>query len=99
MNEHLAKFVLGIVALVIAVLANGYVVMTMWGWFISPTFDLEVLTFSESIGFSMFISYCTSNPSFIKDEFKEGFINQLATAVIRPVVILGFAYLYLTVFF
>ena len=99
MNENLAKFVLGLVALVIAVLANGYVVMTMWGWFISPSFDLEILTFSESIGFSMFVTYCTNSPLHIKDEFKESFPTQLTSAVIRPAITLAFAYLYLIVFF
>lgn len=99
MYEGLAKFVLGLVALVISVLANGYVVMTMWGWFVSPTFNLEILTFSESIGFSVFISYYTSNPSFIKEEFKEDLGKQLVGLVIRPVVTLALAYLYLNIFF
>ena len=99
MNENLAKFVLGVVALVVAVLANGYVVMTMWEWFISPTFNLEVLNFSESIGFSMFVTYCANSPSFIKEEFKEGFGKQLAGAVMKPIMTLAFAYLYLNIFF
>ena len=99
MNENLAKFVLGVVALVFIVIINGYVVMTMWGWFISPTFNLEVLTFSESIGLSMFVTYCTNDPSSIKEEFKEDLTSQLITATIRPVIALTFAYLYLNIFF
>tara|TARA_R110000803_G_scaffold95395_3_gene163371 strand:- start:9735 stop:10076 length:342 start_codon:yes stop_codon:yes gene_type:complete len=99
MNENLAKFVLGSVALVVAVLANGYVVMTMWGWFISPTFSMELLTFSESIGLSMFVTYCANSPSFIKEEFKDEFGKQLAGAVFRPLVTLAFACLYLNIFF
>ena len=99
MNENLAKFVLGIVALIVAVLGNGYVVMTLWEWFVSPTFNLELLSFSESIGFSMFVTYVTYTPTFIKDEFKEDFSSQLTGLVFRPLVILAFAYLYLNVFF
>ena len=59
MNEKLAKFVLGVVALIVAILGNGYATMTLWGWFISPTFDLSVLSFSESIGLSVFVTYRT----------------------------------------
>ena len=99
MNENLAKFALGLVALVIVVLANGYAVMTMWDWFIHPTFKLELLTFSESIGFSMFITYCTTSQAFIKDEFKEEFGKQLTGSVMKPLITLAFAYLYLNIFF
>ena len=99
MNENLAKFVLGLVALVVAVLSNGYVVMTMWEWFVSPTFNLDLLTFAESIGLSMFITYVTSNPTWIKSEFKEEFWSQLAGVALRPIITLAFAYLYLNIFF
>ena len=99
MNENLAKLVLGAVALAVAVIANGYVVMTMWGWFISPTFSMEILTFSESIGLSMFVNYCANRPSFIKEEFKDEFGKKLASAVFRPLATLAFAYLYLNIFF
>lgn len=99
MYEKLGKFILGIVALIVAVLGNGYVTMTIWGWFIAPTFGLSVLSFSEAIGFSLFISYCTYHPSFIKDEFKDDFSQQLITAVCRPIVALAFAYMYLKIFF
>jgi hypothetical protein len=42
--------------LVVAILFQGFVIMVTWGWFISPTFNVQELNFKQSIGLGIFIS-------------------------------------------
>jgi len=42
--------------LVVDILFEGFMIMVMWGWLISPTFNVHELNFNQSIGLSVFIS-------------------------------------------
>ena len=51
---------LGVFALpVIDVIWEGYVLMTLWGWFIVPTFRLPALTLALAIGVTCVIGLMT----------------------------------------
>jgi hypothetical protein len=38
---------------------SAFVVMTLWGWFVTPTFGLAPLTFFQAMGLDIFVSFLT----------------------------------------
>ena len=48
-----------LILLVPVVLLNGWMLKTMWGWFIVPTFGLKVLSIGQALGVSMVASLFT----------------------------------------
>lgn len=99
MDKVLAQFVLGVTGFAVAVVANGYATMVLWGWFIAPLFDLSIISFAEAIGLSVFITYSTQQSTALKPEFEIEFSKKLSIAVIRPFLVLAVGWLYLKLFF
>ena len=55
---------------------SAYTVATLWGWFVSTTFGLPLLTKAQAYGLSIFVSYLFSSSILMKlelidDETKE----------------------------
>lgn len=44
---------------VLGTIVNGWALMTLWGWFIVPVFELPPLTTVQAIGVAMVISFLT----------------------------------------
>jgi ABC-type Fe3+ transport system permease subunit len=76
--------------MVLAYLANGWALMTLWGWFISETFALPALSIVQAIGISIVVGFLTSKYSDTqhKDESKgwEAFFKTASYSIIGPVV-------------
>ena len=55
--------------------------MILWGWFISPTFDLTSLSLTQAIGLNIFISLFTARFSLEGDQFSRRVIFFLTLLV------------------
>lgn len=47
--------ILVVVATVVASIVNGWVLSTMWGWFVVPFFDLPQMSIPYAIGIAMLV--------------------------------------------
>lgn len=83
---------------VVAAIANGWALVTIWNWFIPPIFGLTSLTLWQAVGVSMVFNLFVgvknkSNSSDTKDKtFGEVFISSLAEVILTPVLTVAFAY-------
>ena len=48
---------------VTSTIVNGWVLSTLWGWLIVPTFHVQPLTIPAAIGLSLIAGYFTMQPS------------------------------------
>ena len=55
--------------------------MILWGWFISPTFDLTSLSLTQAIGLNIFISLFTTRSNLEGDQFSRRVIFFLTLLV------------------
>lgn len=55
--ENLGKGIFFIIALISGAIVNGFVVMTLYNWFIIPVFNAPSFNIYESIGICILISY------------------------------------------
>lgn len=88
------KFLLFMLLLVYSILFGGLLVENFWGWFIVPVFTtLPVLTFSQSVGISTFISMCNSlgMMGVTNKEEEEG--ERILSMITLPPLLLGIGYL------
>lgn len=44
----IGAIVLGLLAIVLGTIANGWALSTLWGWFVAPTFDVPSLTIANA---------------------------------------------------
>lgn len=70
-----------LITMVITALIGGFVLQTLWGWFIVPTFTMQPLTLTQAIGISFFINYLKMDLG--KDyEFSMEFVLRVLIATI-----------------
>lgn len=55
--KNFGKFATVILAMVIAPIISGFVVMKLWGWFIVPTFEMNPLRIVEAIGIMFLLNF------------------------------------------
>lgn len=86
---------------IVAAIANGWALVTIWNWFIPPIFGLTSLTLWQAVGVSMvfqlFVGVKNStNSSDTKNKtFGEVFITSLVTVILTPVFTVAFAWIVL----
>lgn len=84
--------ILGLFAFITLMIAavsvvNGFILSTMWGWFIVPLFGLPALNIPAAIGISMVVSlFAYRRPEKNKD-MKEAWAD-LATAIAGRFIVL-----------
>jgi hypothetical protein len=76
--------ILGTVCLmVISTILRGYVLATLWGWFVAPTFHITSLSIPVAIGMSVLVSMMTYQSDAKKD--REGDLTSaIALAFLVP---------------
>lgn len=50
-----------VIGTILSTVVNGWALMTLWGWFIVPVFELPSLTIVQAIGVAMVISFLTKH--------------------------------------
>jgi hypothetical protein len=58
--EQFGKFCFATLLVLLSTTAGGFVFMKMWEWFIAPTFNVQTLSFVQSIGIFLFLTSITA---------------------------------------
>ena len=85
-----AMFFIATIAVVPALILQGYVISWLWRWFVVPTFHTEVLPISIAIGLALFLRF-TLFPSGHQNKSLEGpnpFRNWIIIQYISPFFVL-----------
>lgn len=82
------------VTLVFGSIMDGWVLATLWRWFIMPLFEVPALTLLEAIGLCLIVGYLTVNFTQAKDEREstEKVADALTRSFVYPLVVLGVSY-------
>jgi hypothetical protein len=85
-----------LLTLPLQILANGFVISKLWEWFIVPL-GVQNITIAWALGFSTFVGLFQSHNLFSGNNIenpKEKVITAISIAISRPLVALGFGYLW-----
>ena len=93
----LGQIVVLIMTTSLAVIVNGMVVSILWGWFVTPLFDLPVPPLASIIGLVIFMRY-TLRPISMETEkedttFAEKTIKSVTFVIVPAVMVLLIGYI------
>ena len=73
----------------ISTLLGGWVLSTIWNWFIAPTFEVTQLPFVPAMGLVLVVNYLTHqiNENAVMGDTVERLIKHLVVAIIHPVLV------------
>jgi len=74
-----------LISVVLSNILSGYVLSILWGWFITPTFGLPLLSIPIAIGLSLVIRYLTQDYNNTKNK-DESFAYSLCKALIYSTI-------------
>ncbi len=80
-REEAGSIASDLLFVIIDILFGGFVTMVLWGWFISPTFNVHGLGLTQSIGLNIFISLFTARSNPGDDQFSRRVIFFLTLLV------------------
>lgn len=86
--EAFGKLSAAIIMIVISVAIRAFVLVKLWAWFITGTFDLQRITMLEAMGLSLFLGYLIKAEQPKNDDEKgflyivQHFIFQIMLALI-----------------
>jgi hypothetical protein len=67
MKDDIYKQIIQVVCLLAVVAVNtivrGWLIVKLWGWFITPLFNMQPPSVVNAIGFSLFVTYLAFIPS------------------------------------
>ncbi|NEQ45652.1 MAG: hypothetical protein F6K00_19745 [Leptolyngbya sp. SIOISBB] len=91
MDALLALFLIFVVALPLSAVLNGWALINLWGWFVTPLFSLPELTMGYAIGLGMVVSfltyhYDTSSSNNSKESALAIASGALVATVLRPTI-------------
>lgn len=98
----MTKFLGMVAGIALATLAEGFTLMTLWGWFVAPVFGLPLLLWSQAIGISLTAKMFTGvmgvateqNALFTAAGGKRDHGEAIARAIVLPLVMLGLGWVY-----
>lgn len=79
-------------AAVVVMLVNGFVLATLWGWFVVPVFGAPPLTIFQAIGITLITTYAAYEHRPKKGEEKVDWTEAVAYMVSKPIaaLLIGF---------
>ncbi len=89
--ENIGKFTTVLFIMVISPIIKGFVMKTLWAWFVVPIFEVNPLRMIEAIGLMFFINYIKHKRS--KDLDNSDVWVDLAKTLISLIVTAVFALL------
>lgn len=97
-NEEVYKSCLVSILIMLAIvpmsILNGWVLSTMWGWFVVPTFKVAALGIAPAIGLSALVGYvCKHTNEDIKNDNKKPVGERAIIAMLTPFFLLGVGYI------
>lgn len=93
--EALGKFALAILNIAYSIgctILSGYVLSILWGWFITATFGLPLLTIPVAIGVMLVVSYLTKQSDFNNSD-REDYQKRInVVMIVKPLAALVVGY-------
>lgn len=90
--KYIGYFTVIVITMFASALWSGYVLSTLWAWFIVPAFGVPGLSIAYAIGLALIVSYTTDHSFKKKQSYDESLSEQLCRAVgiaaIRPALAL-----------
>ncbi len=83
--------IFGIVAIIaVGSMISGFVLQTLWGWFIAPKFAVSALGLAEAIGLSMVVTFLTHSAPTDSERQTSGEKTQVVinAFILKPVLYL-----------
>lgn len=93
--ESFIKFVLYSVTAVFSDLFSGYVLSTLWGWFIVSKFGLPALSVPYALGIMVIATFLTARLAVRPEGEKVEYMQQLAFSITKAAMCLLMGYIYL----
>lgn len=90
------KTILAILCLCIIVglmVFNGYVLSTLWFWFVVPIFSVKAISVAEAIGIMFFISYVIHQRSVTAKDTSTEFVEAIIFSLLKSSVGLLFGWI------
>ncbi len=83
--------------LVIGTYISGWVLSILWGWFVSPIFNLPTLSLIEAIGISLVVGYTKSKVPQHDDNRKasDKLIESITNMLVTPLFHVGIGWIIL----
>jgi hypothetical protein len=78
--ENFGKFMTIVLAVVIAPIVSGFVILKLWAWFVVPIFETQPLRLVEAIGLMFLVNYLKAKRD--KEANKEKFWEQFVTNLV-----------------
>lgn len=89
--KALEKFIAWTVLSLVAMLANGFVIMKLWAWFLTTTFGFEQIRIIEALGLMLLFRFLTY-PGTLEKEKTETTTDyaggKIAETILKALVIL-----------
>ena len=73
-------------------IVTGYVGMTLWGWFVVPTFGLPALNIAQAIGIDLVVSHWVVQAKLYKFDKEQYFKMSLMYMIVVPLTFLFFGW-------
>jgi hypothetical protein len=95
LRQYIILFLVTMALIVPSAIANGYVLSTLWGWFMVPIFGLPALGIVAAMGVMTVVSYMTASIRYAKDDrdTSEQVIEAIVYAIVRPSMALLVGYI------
>ncbi len=75
-------------------LANGWTLHLLWGWFLTPTFGISSPGIVGCLGIALLISYMFHNHAREKPDSELSFLSRLVVKITTPIVVAGVTILF-----
>ena len=96
-NNEKKKLILSLVMLPVSCFTTGFVLMKLWEYFVTPTFNLAEISFLQALGLSLVVSFLTSKIDWSEDSeaisFETFSVKIVSHSVTTPVLTLVLGYL------
>lgn len=73
-------FVMAVAVIVISIIANGWALTMLWGWFVVPLFNLPPLSIPYAIGIALIVKMLTNHSTSSDDKEKD--ISEIIASII-----------------
>jgi len=93
--ETFGKFMLGVIMIIIGTIVSGFMLFKLWAWFVVPVFEfLPQMTFSQSVGLSLFLSiiFFRNTQTKTEQDFAE-IVGIFLSTLLIWVLLFGFAWI------
>lgn len=91
--ENFGKFIAILLTMIINPIIRGYVFISLWGWFVVTTFNLNPLRLVEGIGLMFVFGYLTTKLN-VDEKNDTSLVEKLLTHTISQIIYAGMILLF-----